>query len=207
MVKTTNLFLQCVVLERNRPEIVAELGEFHDEPENHTFTVLDWYPKPTHEYLRIVDSGNLFYLTSLPRPDDDTGGVDSITPDGQENGDLFFYSALISGRGKHPNHTLYPYIRSRLSIFSVDPGEVYRFRLVGSQGSTLNRFSIDEHQLQVMATDGYLTRPVTSEYIMIHSGERYDFLITAKNSSELNQLSKTNFWICAEELAPQIIAN
>ena len=107
----------------------------------------------------------------------------------------------INGRGKHPDHTLYPYIRSRLSVFSVDPGQVYRFRLIGSQGFAIYRFSIDEHQLQVMATDGYLTRPVTTEYIMIHSGERYDFLIKTKNSSELSQLNKTNFWIRTEELA------
>ena len=198
--RTDGFFGAVVVLERNRAEIVAELGEFHDEPENHTLTILDWFPKSSLEYMLIIDSNNEFYQTSLPRPSDDSH-IHNISPDGLDLAELFFYSALINGRGKHPNHTLYPYIRSRLSVFSVDPSEVYRFRLIGSQASAIYRFSIDEHQLQVMATDGYLTRPVTTEYIMIHSGERYDFLIKTKNSSELGQLNKTNFWIHAEHLA------
>ena len=198
--RTDGLFGAVVVLERNRSAIEAELGEFYDQPENHTLTILDWYPKSTLEYIRVIDAGNDFYQTSLPRPADDAHRYNA-TPDGVNARDLFFYSALINGRGKHPNHTLYPYIRSRLSIFSVDPGEVYRFRLIGSQGFALYQFSIDEHQLQVMATDGYLTQLVNTEYIMIHSGERYDFLIKAKNSSELSQLNKTNFWIRTEELA------
>ena len=209
--RTDGLFGALVVLERNRPAIVAELGEFYDIPENHTLTILDWFPKSTLEYIRILDSGNLFYRSSLPRPDDDApidvDEIGSITPDGTENGDLFFNSALINGRGKHPDHTLYPYVRSRLSVFPVNPGEVYRFRLIGSQGFAIYRLSIDEHQLQIMATDGYLTQPVTAEYIMIHSGERYDFLIKTKNSSELSQLNKTNFWICAEELAIDVPGN
>ena len=201
--RTDGLFGALVVLERNRQAIVAELGEFYDEPENHTLTILDWFPKSTLEYIRVLDSGNEFYQSPLPRPGDDDL-IDYVTPDGIDSGDLFFYSALINGKGKHPDHTQYPYVRSRLSIFSVDPGEVYRFRLIGSQAFNFFQLSIDEHQLQVIATDGYLTQPVTAEYIMIHSGERYDFLIKTKNSSELSQLNKTNFWIRAEELAVDV---
>ena len=203
--RTDGLFGVLVVLERNRPAIVAELGDFYDEPENHTLTILEWFPKSTLEYLHILDSGNLFFQS---RPDDgasiDFNEIRSVTPAGTQGGSVFFNSALINGRGKHPDHTLYPYIQSRLSVFSVDPGEVYRFRLIGSQGLFIIRFSIDEHQLQVMATDGYLTQPVTAEYIIIHSGERYDFLIKTKNSSELSQLNKTNFWIRAEQLAVDV---
>ena len=49
-----------------------------------------------------------------------------------------------------------------------------------------------------MATDGYLTQPITADYIIIHSGERYDFLLRAKNSTEL---VKYDFIIHAEVLA------
>ena len=171
---------------------LAEVGDFYDEPENHTLTILDWFPKSALNYVRIIGLGNEFYQSPLPRPDDDAH-IDNVTPDGIDNGDLFFYSALINGRGMHPDHTLYPYVRSRLSVFSVDPGEVYRFHLIGSQGFAIYQFSIDKHQLQVIATDGYLTQPVTAEYIMIRSGECYDFLIKTKNSSELSQFNKTNF--------------
>ena len=39
--------------------------------------------------------------------------------------------------------------------------------------------SVDEHQLRVIAIDGYLVQPVSTDYIMINSGERYDFLLQA----------------------------
>ena len=47
------------------------------------------------------------------------------------------------------------------------------------------RFSIDDHKLFVVATDGYLVEPFETDYIIIHSGERYDFLLNAtqKNSA------------------------
>ena len=52
--------------------------------------------------------------------------------------------------------------------------------------------------MEVMATAGYLTRPITADYIIIHSGERYNFLLRAKNSAEL---VKYDFIICAGVLA------
>jgi len=92
------------------------------------------------------------------------------------NGELLFWSALINGKGKHPQISKYPYIKSRLNVFTIEPGEVYRFRLIGASDYLL-RFSIDEHQLEVIATDGNLIQPVITDYIIFHSGERYDFLL------------------------------
>ena len=51
--RTDGLFGAVVVLERNRSAIEAELGEFYDQPENHTLTILDWYPKSTLEYILV----------------------------------------------------------------------------------------------------------------------------------------------------------
>ena len=45
-----------------------------------------------------------------------------------------------------------------------------------------------------MATDGYFIKPEVVDYIIIHTGERYDFLLTA------NQAEKTNYIIRAETL-------
>ena len=53
------------------------------------------------------------------------------------------------------------------------------------------RFSIDGHKLKAMATDGYLVDPVEVDYIAIHSGERYDFLLEANQGSG-------DFWMKAE---------
>ena len=53
------------------------------------------------------------------------------------------------------------------------------------------RFSINDHKLRVMGTDGYLVEPVEVDYIAIHSGERYDFLLEASQSSG-------DYWMKAE---------
>ena len=73
----------------------------------------------------------------------------------------------------------------------------YRFRLVGAQNRFIYRFSIAEHKLIVIGTDGYLTRPQKVDYIFIHTGERYDFLLQAKSEQES---SKDNYMILAETL-------
>ena len=195
--RTDGMFGGLIILERDQEAIRRELGNFRDEPENHTITILEWFPQTTLNFFPALDSGNRFFQTTPPVPGDIPFFGD-VAPDGAENGNLYFFSGLVNGRGKHPDDSRYPYIQSRLSTFSVDPGEVYRFRLIGSQGLFMFRFSIDEHQLDVMATDGYLTQPITADYIIIHSGERYDFLLRAKNSTDL---VKYDFIIRAEVLA------
>ena len=198
--RTDGMFGSLVILERNKTEIEQQLGSFRDEPENHTITLLEWFPQTTSNFFTISDSGNTFFQSSPPQSTD-LPMSGELAPDGSENGNLFFFSGLINGKGKHPNDTQYPYIESRLSIFSVDPGAVYRFRLIGSQGLFIFRFSIDEHELKVMSTDGYLIQPVSTEYIIIHTGERFDFLLSTKTSDQLAQLGKNDFVIRVELLA------
>ena len=87
-----------------------------------------------------------------------------------------YRSALINGKGKHPGNE-YPYLKSCLHIFTVNCGQVYCFRLIGAINNFTFRFSIDEHQLWVVGTDGYWVDPVAVDYITLQSGERYDFLL------------------------------
>ena len=77
-----------------------------------------------------------------------------------------------------------------LSSFNVVSGDTYRFR---AQGFYAYRFSIDRHKLQL--SDGYFIEPVETDYIIIHTVERYDFLLTAKDVP-----NKTNYIIRAETL-------
>ena len=78
--------------------------------------------KPHSIFFPALDSGNRFFQTTPPVPGD-LPFFGDVAPDGAENGNLYFYSGLINGRGKHPDDSRYPYIQSRLSTFSVDPGE------------------------------------------------------------------------------------
>ena len=65
-------------------------------------------------------------------------------------------------------------VPTRLSEFNVEDGKTYRFRLIGAQGTYAYRFSIDKHKLLLVAADGYFIQPQEVDYIIIHTGERYD---------------------------------
>ena len=64
------------------------------------------------------------------------------------------------------------------------------------------RLSIDSHKLTLIAADGFLIQPIPDlDYIILHAGERYDFVVSADKDS--NQ----NYWIRAETLEINISSN
>ena len=166
---------------------------FIDYPASHTITVMDWYQQDPEEFFRHIKFG-MGWIVDLPpftAPSDlDPSNGYNLTrgPDNVDIGTNPFWSALIHGNGRHPDVA---YERSRLQIYEVEPNSIYRFRLIHTGTMYAFRFSIDGHKLKVMATDGYLVAPVEVDYIALHGGERYDFLL------ETNQ-GDGNFWIRAE---------
>ena len=154
-----------------------------DNPEEHTLSMLDW-----QEDALAIDLKQRYNNAYFPRvPVGELPGMSPRfkiprAPDGSEVSRLPYWSGIINGRGKNEK---IPYQRSRLSTFRVDYSNLnnsryYRFRLIGAQNRFIYRFSIAGHRLIVVGTDGYLTRPLTVDYIFIHTGERYDFLLEAK---------------------------
>ena len=104
-----------------------------------------------------------------------------------------YHSGLINGRGRLNNSTVTP-----LSVFNVVSGMGYRFRVIGAQNHFAYRLSIQNHDLHVIATDGngngtFIT-PKTVDYLVVHSGERYDFIPTRQTSQS------TKFWIIAQKI-------
>ena len=71
---------------------------------------------------------------------------------------------------------------------------VYLFS-IGAQFAFAYKFSIDGHILRVIATDGIETNFEDVEYIVVHSGERYDFLLDTNNNN-----TRLHYWIRAETL-------
>ena len=59
----------------------------------------------------------------------------------------------------------------------------YRFRIVGIMSTYVIRFSISKHQLKIISADGYLTKPYTVDYLVVHVGERYDFTLKPSRGS------------------------
>ena len=169
---------------------------FEDLPDQHTLSFLDWQEEPSLDLFTKVLGQVGFYpgkLTNkVPSPND----LPYISTKSFENagvGPIPYFSGLINGKGRHAD---IPYIKTRLSIFTVEAGKTYRFRLVGAQGLYAYRFSIDGHKLTVVGSDGYWLEPKTNvDYIIIHTGERYDFLLTATNVYR-----RTDYWMRAETL-------
>ena len=179
-----------------RAALSQALRQYQDLPAEHTLVIADWFREDSLAAYSLLESSSWFYShtgSDPPGPDDEFEDF-TFGPDGKEAGNYPFWSALINGKGKHPDNS-YPYLKSRLAIFSVDSGQVYRFRLIGSINNYAFRFSIDEHDLWVVGTDGHWVQPVPVNYIALQSGERYDFLLITKSNPP-----KSDYWMRTEAL-------
>ena len=179
-----------------RPQILPEdtTSILVDSPELHTITVIDWMrQRPDDMFVNMNDS--LFFYPDAPVstvPDrSNTPHQESDLIDGTGTSPVPYWSGLINGRGRFDSNTLTP-----LSVFSVESNRYYRFRLVGSNALLAFNFSIDGHTLRAIASDGSYYQPRDVEYIVVHSGERYDFIVNTTNPNR----GQTNYWIRAETL-------
>ena len=194
--RTEGLFGALIVKENETvlSEVKEIVGEFQDQPEQHTLTFLDWQYENSIDLFTQIHSSIRFFNNERPQGKDVQEPPRTYSTDLAEVGPVTYWSGLINGRGRHSDIS---YIQTRLSIFSVEPSSTYRFRLIGAQSLFAYRVSVDEHKLTVIATDGAFVQPVDVDYIIIHSGERYDFLLKTKSMSDP---TKTDFMIRAETL-------
>ena len=168
--------------------------EHVDLPDQHTLTLVDWQrEEATTTFVKTVTKLISFTPNSSTPTDSILTSDDFIFStqsfDGSAVGIVPFWSGLINGMGKHPD---VEFKNSRLKVFSVSQGTTYRFRIIGAQSLYAYRFSIDGHRITVIATDGNYIQPVEADYIVIHSGERYDVTVTT------DQTGQQDFWIRAE---------
>ena len=202
--RTDGLYGALIVKERpeRMEQVQTELQKygvrvaFEDIPDKHTLTLLDWQHEASLDLFTQIHASLDFYpnkpIGEVPTPNDERYEFTRSFEDG-EVGPVPFFSGIINGKGRHVDVS---YIKTRLSIFTVESGKTYRFRLVGAQGLYAFRFSIDGHKLTVVNTDGYWLEPVKDvDYIIIHTGERYDFLLSATNTNGPN-----DYWMRAETL-------
>ena len=194
----TDGFYGALVVKENKSrlnDIRTELkAEFQDRPDQHTITLLDWQVEASLDLFTQNQAGLGFYPGKphgeVPTPSDQQYSATRSFDNGGA-GPIPYFSGIINGKGRHVD---VPYNKTRLSIFTVKCGELYRFRLVGAQALYSYTFSIDGHKLTVVGTDGYWIEPEKKvDYIMIHPGERYDFLLDAKEEIK-------DYWIRAETM-------
>lgn len=178
-------------------ELMPGLETFRDEPGKHTLILMDWQPKPSIGLFARFQSALGFYLRKAAEkiPTDSESFYEATkSPDGAEVGTIPFWSGMINGKGRHTAYTDEPvaYEDSQLSVFEVEEGNLYRFRVIGVQSLYAYRFSIDDHKLILVATDGDMVEPIIADYVIVHSGERYDFILNTTGNNI------TNYWIRAE---------
>ncbi|XP_062576318.1 uncharacterized protein LOC134238219 [Saccostrea cucullata] len=80
-------------------------------------------------------------------------------------------------------------IKTPQEMLSVEQGKRYRIRLISSGLLECPiQFSIDNHSLVIIATDGFPVKPITVESLTVFAGERYDIVLHATQSVD-------NYWI------------
>ncbi|CAB4022992.1 laccase-2-like [Paramuricea clavata] len=62
-----------------------------------------------------------------------------------------------------------------------------RFRVIGAMEETVIPISVDYHKMKVIPTDGYLTEPCDVDYLHLHAGERYDFILWQRSDIERSE--------------------
>ena len=192
---------------RAQLEQALNIPSIIDDPETQTINLHEWAQQSNLDYYTPIKGEiNLFPdkpIGAIPLPPSEQmlmgvaepygPSIETAGPDGTAVGDIPFSSGLINGKGRNKD---VPYNRTRLEIFSVEDGGIYRFRLIGAQSSFAYKFSVDEHNLTVITTDGSIIEPVEAQFIILHTGERYDFLLKANKPRE----NISDYWIRAETL-------
>ncbi|KAB8276471.1 Cupredoxin [Aspergillus minisclerotigenes] len=74
---------------------------------------------------------------------------------------------------------------------TFEAGNRYRIRLVNAAADNHFRFMIDNHTMEVIATDFVPIHPYNTTQLSIGMGQRYDIIVTAK------ELDNGNFWLRA----------
>ncbi|KAL4218092.1 hypothetical protein ACF0H5_022828 [Mactra antiquata] len=102
-------------------------------------------------------------------------------------------STLKNGRGRVYDDNGIATTHTPFPVFQVTSGSKFRFRVIAASIVLQYKLSIDNHKFQVVAMDGNDIEPVTTDYVMLHSGERADLIL------EANQIIG-NYWIRVETL-------
>ena len=177
--RADGLFGAFVIREKpdTRKEIKNIIGDFEDSPDLYTITLFDYLRENAHSTYVKTKSVILSFpekpLVDVPTNTESNDPGERVS-DGTSAGPVPFWSGLINGKGRYNSSTY-----SLLSVFDVDVGRVYRFRVVGAQGVYAYKFEVVGHKLKVISSDGHLFMPVEVDFLIVHTGERYDFILTS----------------------------
>ncbi|XP_033745340.1 laccase-1-like [Pecten maximus] len=149
-----------------RPRIPLEVPE-------HILTIADWNHDGDSDLTEIKQFRGTFE-NRIPVPF-------SKSADGSLLAKLQFHSGLINGRGRFYDPLTDVHNAAPLSVFGVEAGKVYRFRIINAGMVYPFQFSVDNHTLVAVASDGYDFEPLSVDALNVFPGERYDVLLQTSN--------------------------
>jgi len=167
----------------------------HDLPDQHTLILMDWQKDASIDLFYPIGTSLSYWKEPLH---DQPYIRYNVTrgPDGTEVGQTPFWSGIINDKGRHYDKDGNTFIKhTSLNYFNVSQGGRYRFRLIGAQALYSYRFSIEGHNLTVIATDGSPIKSIEDvDYVIVSTGERYDVVVNT------DRIAPKDYWIWAETL-------
>ena len=115
---------------------------------------------------------------------------------------------LINGKANFNctgNETVPCYSNAGIAKFSFQPGMAHRLRLVNTGAEAVQRFSIDEHEMTVIANDFTPIEPYDTKVVTLGVGQRVDVIVRARKDG---MASRKGFWMrsnitsCSTALQP-----
>ena len=83
-----------------------------------------------------------------------------------------------------------------LAIIEIEPNSMYRMRFIGAHALSYAALGIENHtDLQVIEADGSYTKPKSTTFLQIASGQRFSALLKSKTCDELKQSGKMDYYI------------
>jgi FtsP/CotA-like multicopper oxidase with cupredoxin domain len=148
----------------------------------------DWYHK---EYFDIIKE--MLAPNASPRVFSDNNLI---------NGKMNFDCSKVA-----PNDTTPCVNNAGISKFKFQTGKTHRLRLINSGGDGVQRFSIDEHTLTVIAEDFVPVKPYNTSVVTLGVGQRTDVLVTANvGTPESAFWMRSNLTTCSAARQPNAVA-
>ncbi|KAL2258560.1 hypothetical protein VTK26DRAFT_8091 [Humicola hyalothermophila] len=148
----------------------------------------DWYHK---EYFDIIEE--------ILSPN---GSAAVLSDNNLINGKMHFDCSTVDAEDKIRCTN-----KAGISRFRFQTGKTHRLRLINSGANGVQRFSIDEHQLTVIAEDFVPVKPYNTTMVTLGVGQRTDVLVTAnvgKNDSAF--WMRSNLTVCSPARQPDAVA-
>lgn len=187
--RTDGLAGPIIVLPRNKRTDIPEVEE------DFILMIQDWNRNSSSLESHVIQHFNMhLYSNNFNCTTDCYKPTHSV--DGTNMGVVPFHSGLINGKGHYYPHKGEDPLIPELPIetFNVKPDRYYRFRVINAAMLFSFRFSIDEHTLHVIATDGNDVEAESAQSIIISSGERFDILLKTDGNP------RKNYFIRAETI-------